>query len=400
MNPHLDRLHPYPFAKIRALLDGIEPPSTLAPISFAMGEPKHPPPPFVLEALRQHLDSLALYPSTLGMDALRESICRWLTRRFQVPAHLLDPCRHVLPVNGTREALFAFAQVVVDSSSPGLVLAPNPFYQIYEGAALLAGSTPHYLNTLEENRFIPDFAAVDANIWQQCQLIYICSPGNPTGAVLPLETLQQLIRLADQYDFIIASDECYSELYPEEDEPPPGLLQASATMGRDDFARCVVFHSLSKRSNLPGLRSGFVSGDTNLLEKFLLYRTYHGCAMSPPSQYASIAAWEDETHVLANRVSYRQKFTAVLDILSPVLAVSAPQAGFYLWAKTPGDDARFARELYARANLQVVPGSFLGRETASGNPGAGRMRLALVPNLEDCIEGAQRLRQVVEALPC
>jgi N-succinyldiaminopimelate aminotransferase len=398
MNPNLNRLQPYPFEKIRQLLAGAIPPEDLPAISFAIGEPKHDAPAFVLDSLREHLDKLAIYPATKGIEPLRASICQWLGKRFDLAEGSLDPERHVLPVNGTREALFAFAQAVVDSSRDALVVSPNPFYQIYEGAALLAGATPHYLNCREENNFIPDFDAVPAAVWQRCQLLYLCSPGNPTGAVLPLATLQKLIALADEHDFIIASDECYSEIYGDESNPPPGLLSACAASGRHDFARCVVFHSLSKRSNLPGLRSGFVAGDAQVLEKFLLYRTYHGCAMSAPVQYASIAAWRDETHVRANRELYRQKFTTVLDILKPVMDVQAPDAGFYLWAKTPVADDLFTRELYARAHLQVVPGRYLARETISGNPGENRIRMALVATPEECAEGAWRLRRLIESL--
>lgn len=397
MNPHLNKLQPYPFERIRTLLDGVSPPPELAAISFAMGEPKHEPPEFVIEVLKSQMDKLSQYPASKGCDALRESICEWVSRRFAVPAGLLDPHRHVLPVNGTREALFAFAQAVIDSAADAVVISPNPFYQIYEGATLLAGATPYYLNTVEANRFIPNFDSVPIDIWRRCQLMYLCSPGNPTGSVLPLSTLQKLIRLADEYDFIIASDECYSEIYPEEGNPPPGLLEACAAMGRNNFDRCVVFHSLSKRSNLPGLRSGFVAGDGAVMEKFLLYRTYHGCAMSLPIQHASIAAWNDEAHVIENRRLYREKFSAVLDILSPVMDVQAPEASFYLWAKTPVAEDIFARELFRSANLQVVPGSYLSRGTPEGNPGENRIRLALVANPGECIEGAWRLRRFVES---
>ena len=400
MNPHLEKLHPYPFERIRALLANSVAPQGMAPISFAMGEPRHPPPEFVLDTLRQNLSGISHYPATKGIDALRESICDWLAQRFQLARSDLDPNRHVLPVNGTREALFAFAQLIVDSSEPGkaLVTFPNPFYQIYEGATLLAGAQPCLLNCTQENCFVPDFDQVPDATWQQCQLLYICSPGNPTGSVLPMATLKKLIHLADEYDFVIASDECYSELYPDETNPPPGLLQACAELGRHDFARCVVFHSLSKRSNLPGLRSGFVAGDGNILDKFLLYRTYHGCAMSLPVQLASIAAWNDEQHVIENREQYRQKFAAVMDILSPVLDVQLPDASFYLWPKTPIDDKEFTRRLFTEANIHVVPGTFLARDTASGNPGHNRVRMALVAELEECIAGARRIRTVIESL--
>ncbi|MCK9505459.1 MAG: succinyldiaminopimelate transaminase [Porticoccaceae bacterium] len=397
MNPNLDKLQPYPFERIRTLLDGLSPPASLKAISFAMGEPKHAPPEFVLDALRTHLDKVSVYPATKGIEALRAGIGQWLCRRFALQGASIDPDRHILPVNGTREALFAFAQAVIDNSKNPLVISPNPFYQIYEGATLLAGAQPYYLNTLAENGFLPDFDSVPAAIWQRCQLVYLCSPGNPTGAVLPLATLQKLINLADEYDFIIASDECYSEIYPDESSPPPGLLQACAALERHNFERCVVFHSLSKRSNLPGLRSGFVAGDAAVLEKFLVYRTYHGCAMSVPVQYASIAAWDDEEHVRENRRLYQEKFAAVIDILTPAMDVQAPDASFYLWAKTPIVDDIFTRELFANSHLQVVPGSYLGRDTDRGNPGASRIRMALVATPEECIEGAWRLRHFIES---
>ena len=397
MNPDLARLQPYPFERIRALLDGITPPA-LPMVSLAMGEPKHPTPDFIHEAIKANLEGLANYPLTKGNLGLREAIAGWLTRRFQVPVGSVDAERHILPVNGTREALFAFAQTVVKRSADASVVMPNPFYQIYEGAALLAGAQPVFLNCTQENGFIPDFAAVAPEVWQRCQLLYICRPGNPTGAVMPLETLQQVLRLAEQYDFIVASDECYSELYVDETQPPAGLLQAAAQMGNTAWKRCVVFHSLSKRSNAPGMRSGFVAGDADVLQQFLLFRTYHGCAMPPPFQAASTAAWNDEAHVLLNRELYRQKFTAVMEILTPVMAVEMPAAGFYLWPKTPVDDATFTRELFARAHVNVVPGSYLSREADGLNPGAGRVRLALVASLEACIEAAGRIRHVVETL--
>jgi len=398
MNRHLDKLQPYPFERIRALLADLAPPAGLAPINFAMGEPRHPAPAFVLETLARELSGMSSYPDTRGIDELRAAICDWLARRFAIPPAALDPDRHVLPVNGTREALFAFAQVMVDAAADSLVAFPNPFYQIYEGATLLAGAAPHLLNCTEDNGFAPDFDAVPAAVWERCQLLYICSPGNPTGSVLDMGSLKRLIALADAHDFVIASDECYSEIYPDEGNPPPGLLEACAELGRDDFARCVVFHSLSKRSNLPGLRSGFVAGDGALLGKFLLYRTYHGCAMSLPIQRASIAAWGDEQHVRENRDKYRRKFQAVTDILAPVLEVMAPDAGFYLWPRTPVSDTDLARALYREANIQVVPGTFLARDTPAGNPGAHRVRLALVAEVDECIAGARRIREVIEGL--
>ncbi|MFB8829553.1 succinyldiaminopimelate transaminase [Azotobacter sp. CWF10] len=397
MNDALNLLQPYPFEKLRALLAGVQPPTDKKPIALSIGEPKHRSPSFVAEALSASLEQLAVYPTTLGLPALREVVAQWGERRFRVPAGWLDPARHVLPVNGTREALFAFTQTVVDRESNGLVVSPNPFYQIYEGAALLAGATPHYLPCLGENGFNPDFDAVPADIWQRCQLLFLCSPGNPTGALVPLATLKKLIALADEHDFVIAADECYSELYFDEQNPPPGLLTACAELGRSDFRRCVVFHSLSKRSNLPGLRSGFVAGDAEILKSFLLYRTYHGCAMSVPTQLASIAAWNDEVHVRANRVLYREKFDAVLDILQPVLDVKRPDGSFYLWPRTPVDDQTFTRELFAREHVTVVPGSYPSRSVNGLNPGANRVRMALVAPLAECVEAAERIRDFVRA---
>jgi len=398
MNPELDRLHPYPFEKLNAIKAQVTPPAGLPHIALSIGEPKHASPHFVSEALISHLHGLSNYPVTKGSAELRQSIARWLERRFDLGTNGVDAELQVLPVNGTREALFAFAQAVVDRSSPATVMMPNPFYQIYEGAAILAGAEPHYLNTTADNDFTPDFEAISDEQWQRCQLLYICSPGNPTGKVLDRETLRDLIEKSDRYNFIIASDECYSEIYFDEAEPPLGLLQVAAEMGRQDFRNCVVFHSLSKRSNLPGLRSGFVAGDAAVLKKFLLYRTYHGCAMPPPTQAASITAWDDEQHVVENRELYRQKFNAVLEILSPVMAVERPDAGFYLWAQTPMDDTLFAQRLFAEKNVTVLPGQYLSRETDGENPGRGRVRMALVATLEECVEAAQRIRDFVQNL--
>ncbi|KAA6184556.1 succinyldiaminopimelate transaminase [Thiohalocapsa marina] len=398
MNPNLDRLQPYPFEKLAALKQGVEPPRDLPHIALSIGEPKHPTPAIIGEALLSHLHQLAVYPSTRGIDALRETIAAWLVRRFALPASSLDPQRHILPVNGTREALFAFAQAVVDPADDPLVLMPNPFYQIYEGAALLAGAQPHYLPCTAEQGFVPDFDAVDAATWRRCQLLYLCSPGNPTGALIDRAAMTRLMALADEHDFIIAADECYSEIYLDESAPPVGLLQAAAEAGRDDFRRCVVFHSLSKRSNAPGLRSGFVAGDADIIRRFFAYRTYHGCAMPLQHQHASIAAWQDEAHVAENRRRYRAKFDAVLEILHGVLEVQRPAASFYLWPGTPMADTDFARELYRRQNVTVLPGSFLSRPVSGGaaglhtDPGANHLRLALVAPLEDCIDAAQRIR--------
>ncbi|AVF56609.1 UNVERIFIED_ORG: N-succinyldiaminopimelate aminotransferase [Pseudomonas parafulva] len=392
MNPALSQLQPYPFEKLRALLGSVTPAADKRAIALSIGEPKHASPPFVAQAMADNLDKLAVYPSTLGLPALRQAIGQWCERRFGVPAGWLDADRHILPVNGTREALFAFTQAVVDRSADGLVLSPNPFYQIYEGAALLAGATPYYLPCLESNGLNPDFDAVPDHVWARCQVLFLCSPGNPTGALVPMDTLKKLIALADAHDFVIAADECYSELYFDEDAPPPGLLSACAELGRNDFKRCVVFHSLSKRSNLPGLRSGFVAGDADIIKPFLLYRTYHGCAMPVQTQLASIAAWEDEAHVRANRDQYRAKYDAVLAILEPVMDVQRPDGSFYLWAKVPGSDADFTRDLFEAEHVTVVPGSYLSREVGGVNPGAGRVRMALVAPLSECIEAAERIR--------
>ncbi|QMV65116.1 succinyldiaminopimelate transaminase [Pseudomonas berkeleyensis] len=397
MNPALDQLQPYPFEKLRELLGNVQPAADKRPIALSIGEPKHRSPEFVGKALTDNLDKLAVYPTTLGLPELRQSIATWCERRFGVPQGWLDAARHVLPVNGTREALFAFTQAVVDRNAQGLVVSPNPFYQIYEGAAFLAGAEPHYLPCLEAHGFNPDFDAVPSGVWQRCQILFLCSPGNPTGALIPLDTLKKLIALADKHDFVIAADECYSELYFDEDAPPPGLLSACAELGRSDFKRCVVFHSLSKRSNLPGLRSGFVAGDADILKHFLLYRTYHGCAMPVQTQLASVAAWNDEAHVRANRDMYREKFDAVLDILGPVMDVQRPDGGFYLWARTPGDDTHFTRDLFVSEHVTVVPGSYLSREVNGVNPGAGRVRMALVAPLAECIEAAERIARFIRS---
>jgi N-succinyldiaminopimelate aminotransferase len=396
MNTDLDRLQPYPFEKLRALLADITPNPTMRPVALSIGEPKHPSPPFVLRTLADNLDKAAVYPTTLGIAELRQGIADWLQRRFQLAR--IDPATQIIPVNGTREALFSFTQAMVRRDSEGLVVSPNPFYQIYEGAAFLAGVNPHYLACDQSNGFIPDFDQVPDRVWQQCQVLFICTPGNPTGAVMPESTLHRLIELADQHDFVIASDECYSEIYAEQGTRPIGLLQACATLGRNDYARCVVFHSLSKRSNLPGLRSGFVAGDARLLTPYLTYRTYHGCAMPIQTQLASLAAWQDEDHVIENRRQYQAKFDAVLDILGGVMDVQRPDAGFYLWPRTPMDDREFTRRLLAEQNVAVVPGSFLSREIDGYNPGAGRIRMALVAPLADCVEAAQRIRRFIEEL--
>lgn len=397
MNPLLDKLQPYPFEKLSQLKHGLNPPEALKPIALSIGEPKHATPRFIRDAFVTHLDGLTQYPATKGISKLRVTIASWLQRRFNLPDAAVDPEKQVLPCHGSREALFAFAQAVIDPTRQARVLMPNPFYQIYEGAALLAGAQPHFLNTTHATGFLPDFDSVPDLIWQQCQLLYICSPGNPTGAVMPITMLRQLIELAERFDFIIASDECYSELYHDEAMPPPGLLQAAHEMGNTTFKRCVVFHSLSKRSNAPGLRSGFVAGDASILERFLQYRTYHGCALSLPVQQASVAAWQDEEHVIHNRALYRTKFAAVQHTLGDALKVEIPPAGFYLWPETPGDDQTFARELYAATNVTVLPGSFLSRDCAGGNPGRGHIRMALVAEMGECIEAAHRIRDFVQS---
>jgi len=395
MNPNLSQLQPYPFERLAKLFEGLTPPAALQPISLSIGEPQHATPGFIIEEVITHLHGLSRYPVTRGMPELRSAIADWLVQRFELPENSVDPERQVLPVNGTREALFAFAQCIVNPLSDALVLMPNPFYQIYEGAALLAGAHPWFMNASRETNLLPDIHAVPEAIWKRCQLVYICTPGNPSGAVMPITALQQLIDLADRHDFVIASDECYSEIYREGDSPPVGLLQAAAELGRTDFRRCVVFHSLSKRSNAPGLRSGFVAGDAAILKNFLRYRTYHGCAMPPASQYASIRAWQDEAHVAMNRALYTAKFNAVLELLAPLMDVQQPDAGFYLWARTPVADTDFARELRAQQNVMVLPGSFLSRMAAGSNPGENFVRMALVAPIEDCVEAAARIKSYI-----
>ena len=391
MNPDLDRLHPYPFEKLTKLKAGIQVPNHLSSISLGIGEPKHPSPGFVKQVIADNLDKLANYPTTKGTDELRQAIAGWATRRFQLAPGTLAPERNIVPVNGTREGIFSLVQSVIDRNRPATVVSPNPFYQVYEGAAFLAGANPYYLACDAANDFIPDFDQVPASVWNDCQVMFLCSPGNPSGSVMPRDTLTRVIELADWYDFIVASDECYSELYPDENRPPEGLLQTCAAIGRNDFARCIVFHSLSKRSNLPGLRSGFVAGDARILSGFLKYRTYHGCAMPIHNQLASIAAWEDEAHVRENRTAYRAKFEAVVPILHEVMKVDFPDAGFYLWPETPFDDETFARELSAQQNVHVLPGRYLSRTVDGHNPGENRVRMALVAPLEECVEAAWRI---------
>jgi len=398
MNPHLQALQPYPFEKLAQLKHGIAPPADKPHIAWSIGEPQHPTPALITETLIAHLGGLTNYPASKGIPELRQGIADWLARRFSLPTAAVDPEHHVLPCAGTREALFSFAQCVVDPCGQPLVLMPNPFYQIYEGAALLAGAEPYFLNTTRETGYRPDFDAVPEAVWARCQLLYLCSPGNPTGAVIDTATLRQLMELSSRYGFIIASDECYSELYADESAPPPGLLGAAYAMGNTQFERCVVFHSLSKRSNAPGLRSGFVAGDAAILKQYLLYRTYHGCALSLPVQHASLAAWRDEAHVVENRALYRRKFAAVHDILKTVLDVTVPPAGFYLWPRTPGDEQAFAQGLFAQQNVTVLPGGYLSREAHGINPGRGHVRMALVAPLNECVEAAHRIAEFVRAL--
>jgi N-succinyldiaminopimelate aminotransferase len=391
MNPRLRQLRPYPFERLRALLADATPPAGLRHIPLSIGEPKHTPPAFVGAALTRALGTLGSYPLAAGLPELREAIAGWLERRFGLPSGSVDAAAMVLPVNGTREGLFAFVQAVVDSSRPApAVLMPNPFYQIYEGAALLAGAEPVYLNCDRELGYLPNLDEVDAALWERCQVLFLCSPGNPTGAVMPEAYLRRALELSAQHRFVIASDECYSEIYPDEAQPPPGLLQVAHAMGHLTFERCVVFHSLSKRSSVPGLRSGFAAGDARILDGFRLYRTYHGCAVPVHTQLASIPAWQDEAHVRENRRLYREKFTAVVPMLREVLDVELPDGAFYLWLEV-GDDETFARGLFEQQHVTVLPGSYLARDTPGGNPGRGRVRISLVASVEDCVEAARRI---------
>lgn len=401
MNPYLDRLKPYPFERLAELKRGLQGPPDKPHIAGSIGEPQHPPPPFLAEVLNAQLASFGRYPPTRGTLGLRAAIVDWATRRFGLNPGLLDPERMVLPVSGTREALFAFTQCMVDSwgsRARPLVAMPNPCYQIYEGAALLAGAEPYYLNTTEATGFLPDLDAVPAAVWQRCTLITICNPGNPTGAIMPREQLVRLLELADRHDFVIVGDECYSEIHLDERRPPPGLLQVCAELGRDDFHRCLVFNSLSKRSNLAGLRSGFVAGDPALVEAFAKYRSYHGCAPALAVQAVSEAAWGDEEHVIANRALYQRKIAAVLEILDPVLDLPRPEGGFFLWPKVPIDDAEFVRRLFVEQHVTLLPGSYLARDTEAGNPGRDRVRMALVASREECSAAAERIREFVTVL--
>jgi N-succinyldiaminopimelate aminotransferase len=396
MNPGFERLAAYPFERLADLKANLHPPAGLAHIPLSIGEPRHAPPQFVLDTLATHLGELGSYPATRGMPELRIAGARWLERRFSLAAGSIDAEKMILPVLGTREALFAIVQAVVDPRAHApLVLMPNPGYQIYEGAALLAGAAPWYLNTTADTGFLPDLDAVPADVWQRCQLLFLCSPGNPVGSVMSLAYLKRALQLAEQYDFVIASDECYADIYDDESHPPPSLLTAAAAMGNTQARRCMTFHSLSKRSSLPGLRSGLVAGDAALMRPFLLYRTYHGCAMPAPTQRASIAAWTDDAHVKANRARYRAKFDQVLPILAPVIEAQRPCGGFYLWLNVGNDDEAFTAGLYAQQNITVVPGSYLARQTPTGNPGAGYVRISLVASEQECVQAAQRIRDFI-----
>jgi len=400
VNDRLELLAAYPFERLARLKAGITPPATLPHIAMSIGEPRHAPPPFVIEALRASLGSLDSYPVTAGLPQTRAACAAWLARRFGL-GNSVNPETMVLPVNGTREALFSFVQAVVstpasEAAEKPVVALPNPFYQIYEGAALLAGAEPVFLNTTAGNRFQPDLDGVPAQVWKRCAVLFLCSPGNPTGAVLSLDFLRHALELAERHDFVIASDECYAELYRDDSAPPPSLLQAALANGHDAFERCVVFHSLSKRSSVPGLRSGFVAGDPAIIKPYLLYRTYHGCAMPLPTQMASIAAWNDDTHAAANRRLYREKYARVLPILAPVLDVVEPDGAFYLWPDVQRDDETFTRELFATQNLTILPGSYLARDTPAGHPGRHRVRISLVASVDECEIAAQRIRTFVE----
>ena len=412
MTPNLKYLHPYPFENLAQLKAGIVPPVNKSAIVLSIGEPTHTTPAFIAEAMLKHISGLSNYPTTKGIVELRRAIADWLAQRFQIPSKDLNADTQILPVSGTREALFSFAQFLIDPSTKPVVIMPNPFYQIYEGAALLAGAEPYFLNALAATGYLADFDAVPIDIWQRCQLIYICSPGNPSGAVMSAADHEKLINLAQQYDFVIASDECYSELYDDEHNPPAGLLQSAYNMGHHDFKRCIVFHSLSKRSNAPGLRSGFVAGDAELLNQYFQYRTYQGCALPLPTQYASIKAWQDEAHVIENRRLYREKFTAFIAILGEVCTINKPAAGFYVWLEIPQpsashfdkggqreiSDTDFAQRLFASENITVLPGSFLSREFQGLNPGLNHVRIALVAPLDDCITAAHRIKNFLNTL--
>ncbi len=394
MNPYLKQLHPYPFEKLNGLLKDVPLPDKSF-IALSLGEPKHPAPDFIVEAyadIPAIMSSFGTYPPTKGIPELRTAIAKFVTRRFNLKRQP-DPETEILPVSGTREALFAMAQTIIDGTSlNSLTFMPNPFYQIYEGAALLAGSTPRYIPCKEASDFKPDFSGVTEEEWQKCQLVYICTPGNPSGATMSLDALTSLIHKSDEYHFVIASDECYSEIYDDESNPPSGLLEAASKMGRHDYRNCMAFNSLSKRSNLPGLRSGYVCGDARIIEQFLLYRTYHGAAMPVHNQWASVSAWNDEQHVVENRIKYREKFSVVLELLKETWQMEKPPASFYLWPQTPYNDEQFTQRLLHETNIKVLPGSYLSRTVDGINPGAKRVRMALVATVDECVEAATRIK--------
>lgn len=397
MNPNLNHLQPYPFQRLRDLFQGLTPNPAYSHVNLSIGEPKHATPSIISEALANNLSGLASYPTTIGVPALREAINLWLQRRYKIPALNID--KAILPVNGSREALFAFAQAVIDSSTSQqpVVISPNPFYQIYEGAAFLAGAHPYFINTTPDNDYVMDLTQVPVDVLKRTQLVFVCSPGNPSGKVMDIQAWKTLFELSDKYGFVIASDECYSEIYFDEAQPPVGALQAAHQLGRDDFKRIVMFSSLSKRSNVPGMRSGFVAGDVEIIEKFALYRTYHGCAMNPAVQAASIVAWNDEEHVQQNRALYREKFAAVTPRLQTVWPQThLPDAAFYLWINTQQDDTQVAKKLYENLNITVLPGSFLAREAHGMNPGKGFIRMALVASYEETIAAADRMSEFLK----
>ncbi len=397
MNPNLNQLQPYPFQKLHQLFAGVVRNTAFNPIELQIGEPKHATPDFIRQAMIDNLDGLSTYPTTLGTSTLRNSIAAWIKQRFNLPE--INPETEVIPVNGSREALFSFAQTVVDTRvSRPVVVCPNPFYQIYEGAALLAGAVPYFINILPDDRFKLDFSQLGDDVWLRTQLIYVCSPSNPTGGVMTLQEWRELFALSDRYGFVVAADECYSEIYFDEANPPLGALDAAQQLGRSGFPRLVVFNSLSKRSNVPGLRSGYAAGDAKLLEKFLLYRTYHGSAMSPVAQAASAVAWNDATHVVQNRRLYAQKFSGAVALLSDVTAVQMPDAGFYLWLKTPISDTEFTKRLYQDYNVTVLPGSYLARDAHGFNPGKNYVRIALVASPQECIEAMNRIKNLMTHL--
>ncbi|MGV8934410.1 MAG: succinyldiaminopimelate transaminase [Gallionellaceae bacterium] len=397
MNPLLDLLQPYPFQKLAALFKGVEANPAYKPVSLHIGEPKHTTPQFICDALSANLNGLANYPTTIGSDALRGSIAGWINRRYKLAGAGIEPKTQIVPVNGSREALFSFAQAVIDKTKKDpVVISPNPFYQIYEGAAFLAGATPHFFNTVAADNFALNFDQLSEEVWQRTQLMYVCSPGNPNGHVMPLSEWKTLFEMSDRYGFVIAADECYSEIY--FDTPPLGALEAAQQLGRTDYRNLVIFSSLSKRSNVPGMRSGFVAGDAKVLEKFTLYRTYHGSAMNPAVQAASIAAWNDEAHVAENRRLYAEKFKQVYDILKPVLPVAMPDASFYFWLKVPIADTTFAQGLHRDYNVTVLPGSYLAREVRGLNPGENYVRIALVAPLEETLEAARRIAEYTKNL--